>query len=338
MARAARGPSRRADARRPAAGASGARGLPKRGVVFAAHPEPDASSVRAARAARSRFFGGFGEGDVIVCLVSGGASSLLRLPRNGLTLAAKRRAVSALARVGRLDPRAQPPAHGALRGQGRPARPRDARAPRHARAVGRARRPRRASSGSGPTVRGRRGDLVRVVGSNRDGLDAAAREARGGACAVARAASAAVGRGADAPGARLARRGARGCAPGTVLLAGGETVVRLGRRARPRRAQPRARARAAPRSRSARTSRCSRRARTAATAPRRRRRVRAAALARARRRGPTRARAAAARHARLLPAAGTSSSRGRPARTSATGSSSAAPEVACRYFAAGVTT
>ena len=76
-----------------------ARRLPSEAVVFAAHPEPDASSVRAARRAL-RFFRSFGAGDVVLCLVSGGASSLLALPRAGVTLAEKRRAVRELSRSG----------------------------------------------------------------------------------------------------------------------------------------------------------------------------------------------------------------------------------------------
>ncbi|MFY9552101.1 MAG: DUF4147 domain-containing protein, partial [Thermoanaerobaculia bacterium] len=76
-----------------------AAGLPRSCVAFASHPEPDATSARAARRAL-RFFEGFGEGDALLCLVSGGASSLLALPRPGVTLAEKKRAVRALARRG----------------------------------------------------------------------------------------------------------------------------------------------------------------------------------------------------------------------------------------------
>ena len=165
-----------ADARRPAAGARGRGDSEARASSSRAHPEPDASSVRAARAAL-RFFGAFGEGDVILCLVSGGASSLSCLPRKGLTLAAKRRAVSALAESGAsiLALNRLRTSLSAVKGGG----------------LGRATRARlvtlvlsdvpgdrAAAVGSGPTVRGRRGDIVRVVGSNRDGLDAAEREAR----------------------------------------------------------------------------------------------------------------------------------------------------------------
>ncbi len=200
-----------------------AAGIPKRDVVFAAHPEPDASSLRAARAAL-RFFGTFGEGDVILCLVSGGASSLVCLPRKGLTLAAKRRAVSALAESGAsiLALNRLRTSLSAVKG-GR---------------LGRATRARlvtlvlsdvpgdrAAAVGSGPTVRGRRGDIVRVVGSNRDGLDAAEREARRLGWRVRRGSGRLSGP-ARAAGERVAR--AMAALPlRTVLLSGGETVVRL---------------------------------------------------------------------------------------------------------------
>ena len=60
------------------------------GVVhFASHPEPDRSSLAAARAALA-FFRTFGARDSILALVSGGASSLLSLPRTGVTLSEKR--------------------------------------------------------------------------------------------------------------------------------------------------------------------------------------------------------------------------------------------------------
>ena len=53
----------------PAEGLSGAR------ILFSSHPEPAASSVEAARQALD-YFSGFGAGDVILCLISGGTSSL----------------------------------------------------------------------------------------------------------------------------------------------------------------------------------------------------------------------------------------------------------------------
>lgn len=204
-------------------------GVAKRNVVFAAHPEPDRTSVHAAREAL-RFFGSFGEGDVILCLVSGGASSLLSLPRKGVSFAEKRRAVSALAASGAsiLALNRLRTSLSAIKGGG----------------LGRATKARlvtlvlsdvpgdrAAIVGSGPTVRGRRGDLVRIVGSNRTGLDAAAREALRLGLRVRRRKQRLSGP-ARAAGEGIGREAAR-LPPGAVLLGGGETVVRLdGRRGR----------------------------------------------------------------------------------------------------------
>lgn len=201
-------------------------GLGRRDVAFAAHPEPDASSARAARRAL-RYFRSFGPRDVVLCLVSGGSSSLVALPRTGLSLAAKRKAVRELARSGAsiLALNRLRTSLSAVKG-GR---------------LGRATRARlvtlvlsdvpgdrAASVGSGPTVRGRRGDVVRVVASNRSGLDAAAREARRLGWKVSL-----IGRrlsgDAAAAGRRVARAAAR-LSPGSVLIGGGETVVALGAR------------------------------------------------------------------------------------------------------------
>ncbi len=196
-------------------------GLPRQEVRFAAHPEPDSSSLRAARQAL-RFFRGFGRGDVILCLVSGGASSLLALPREGVTLSAKKRAVDALVRSGAsiLEINRLRTSLSAIKGG----------------KLGRATRARlvtlvlsdvpgdrAASVGSGPTVRGRRGDIVRVVGSNRAALEAAAREARRLGLAVRRWKTRLSGE-AQRVGRRLARE-ARRLPPRSLLLAGGETVV-----------------------------------------------------------------------------------------------------------------
>src|SRR5438876_3062773 len=76
-----------------------AAGLSSLEVLFSSHPEPDSSSVRAARRALD-YFAGFGPQDVILCLISGGTSSLLALPCPGITLEAKRRAVRRLMRSG----------------------------------------------------------------------------------------------------------------------------------------------------------------------------------------------------------------------------------------------
>ena len=203
-----------------------ASGLSRATVLRGSHPEPDASSVRAAKRALE-FFRGFSSDDAILCLISGGSSSLLEKPRTGLTLAELRRRVRALMRAGapigevnRLRTRLS-----AVKG-GR---------------LGKATRARlvtlvlsdvpgdRASLvGSGPTIRRfRRGDFVRIVGSNRDGLAAAAREARARGLAV-RIAARRLSGDADRAGRALARR-ALGSGPGTVCIAGGETVVVLGR-------------------------------------------------------------------------------------------------------------
>jgi glycerate 2-kinase len=200
-------------------------GLPRGTVAFASHPEPDAASARAARRAL-RFFEGFGEDDLVVCLISGGASSLLALPKPGVTLAEKRRAVRELVRTGasilavnRLRASLSAVKAGRL---GRATRARLATL-----VLSDVPGDRGAAVGSGPTVRGRRGDLVRIVGSNVDGLKAAAREARRRGFSVAvddRRLSGEAGR----AGRRLATNAKR-LRPGTVLLAGGETTVALGR-------------------------------------------------------------------------------------------------------------
>ena len=199
------------------------RGLDGCEVAFASHPEPDRSSVRAARRAIA-FFRSFGPGDVVLCLVSGGTSSLLCLPKPGLSLAEKRRAVRGLAQTGAsiLALNRLRTSLSAVKG-GR---------------LGEATRARlvtlvlsdvpgdRASAvGSGPTVRGRRGDLVRVVGSNASGLDAAALAARALGYAVRRERRRLAGE-AQAAGRRLALR-VRRLPAGSVFVAGGETVVTL---------------------------------------------------------------------------------------------------------------
>ena len=209
---------------------SSRRGLSGATVLVGAHPRPDAGSVRAARGA-IRFFEGFDSGDAIVCLISGGASSLLALPRPGTTLAQKRRAVDALSRSGapiqalnRLRISLSAVKGGRL-GRATAARvvtlvlsdvPGD----------------RAELVGSGPTVRRSAGDVVRVVGSNAGGIRAAAKEARRLGWRVALAPAALSGE-AQSAGRRLARA-ARSLRAGTLLLSGGETVVVLesARRAR----------------------------------------------------------------------------------------------------------
>jgi glycerate 2-kinase len=204
---------------------SAARGLAGAEVLRAAHPEPDASSLRAANRALE-FFRGFASDDAIVCLVSGGSSSLLEKPRPGLSLSELRRRVrervragAPIAEVNRLRARLSAVKAGRL-GKATRARlltlvlsdvPGD----------------RASLVGSGPTLRVRRGDLVRVVGSNRDGVAAAAREARARGLAV-RMVDRRLSGGADRAGRALVRH-ALGTPAGTVCIAGGETVVSLGR-------------------------------------------------------------------------------------------------------------
>ena len=281
-----------------------ARGLPRRVVVFAAHPEPDAASLRAGRRA-IRFFRSFGRDDTILCLLSGGASSLLAAPREGVTLAQKRRLIRELARTGapidalnRLRTKLS-----AIKG-GRLGRSTAARLVTFV--LSDVPGDRAALVGSGPTVRGRRRDLVRVVGSNRSGLEAAAREARRIGLKPVLEPRRIAGEAARA-GRRLARRAAT-LRPGSVLLAGGETTVSL------ENAAPRATGRTMPRARAGGRegdpativrSRFWPRARTASTATRERRepspmarRVRRAPRPRdrsRRRTGPARLRAGCSR-------------------------------------------
>ncbi|HEY6930674.1 MAG TPA: DUF4147 domain-containing protein [Thermoanaerobaculia bacterium] len=192
-------------------------------VLIASHPLPDRSSVRAAEAALA-FFAGFGPRDLILCLISGGTSSLLAKPRPGLTLAAKRTAIRRLVSSGasiielnRLRSRLSAVKAGKL-GRATPARivslvlsdvPGDDPA----------------VVGSGPTVRGHRGDRTRVVASNRSGMRASAAEAlRRGLVPIffrRRLAGEAFDE-----GRRFARAAAR-LPPGQVLVGGGETTVSL---------------------------------------------------------------------------------------------------------------
>jgi hydroxypyruvate reductase len=203
-----------------------AAGLPA-GIDFelleASHPEPDPSSVAAARAA-VRFFESFGPGDLILCLVSGGTSSLLCLPRPGLTLAAKRRRIreaasqgAAIAELNRIRTSLSAVKGGRLG--------RRTRAVLATLVLSDVPGDDPATVGSGPTIRGRRGDYVAVVGSNRSGLEAARRKALelGWEVTVRRRRLSGE---ASVEGERIGRAASR-IAPGSVLLAGGETTVRL---------------------------------------------------------------------------------------------------------------
>jgi hydroxypyruvate reductase len=199
-------------------------------VLFASHPEPDRTSVAAARRAL-QWFRQFGREDTILCLVSGGASSLLCLPRKGLSLAEKRARVRTLSRSGasilelnRLRTRLS-----AVKG-GRLGRATEARLVTLVLSDVAGDDP--AVVGSGPTIRGRRAsrDVVRVVGSNATGLAAAAAAARARGFVPVRMRRRMEGEAAR-EGRRIARR-ALALAKGEVLLAGGETTVRLAEAAR----------------------------------------------------------------------------------------------------------
>ncbi len=64
-------------------------------VIEAAHPIPDEACVAAARSVLDRV-SGLTEADTVVCLLSGGGSSLLCLPASGVTLAEKQAVTSQL--------------------------------------------------------------------------------------------------------------------------------------------------------------------------------------------------------------------------------------------------
>jgi glycerate 2-kinase len=196
-------------------------------LLFAGHPEPDGSSRRAARRALE-FFAGFGPGDLVLCLLSGGASALVAMPRPGISLAEKRRAVRRLSESGAgiLAINRLRTSLSAVKG-GRLGRATRARVATLVLSDVPGFRP--AAVGSGPTIRpGRRGDLVRIVGDNRTGLDAAARQGARLGWRIVVEKRRLSGEARDA-GRRLARRLAR-LPEGTLLLAGGETTVALGRR------------------------------------------------------------------------------------------------------------
>jgi glycerate 2-kinase len=68
-------------------------------IVEAAHPVPDAASIEAARRIQEKV-SGLAADDLVLCLVSGGGSSLLVEPASGLTLDDKRKVSEALLRSG----------------------------------------------------------------------------------------------------------------------------------------------------------------------------------------------------------------------------------------------
>ncbi|WP_457092831.1 glycerate kinase type-2 family protein [Microvirga sp. P5_D2] len=68
-------------------------------VIEAGHPNPDEAGERAARE-MLRLVQGLGPDDLVLCLLSGGGSSLLMLPPSGVTLAEMKAVNSALLRSG----------------------------------------------------------------------------------------------------------------------------------------------------------------------------------------------------------------------------------------------
>jgi hydroxypyruvate reductase len=194
-------------------------------ALFGAHPEPDSSSVRAAREAL-RFFSGFGREDVILSLVSGGSSSLLCLPRDGITLEEKKRAIRELVRSGAAidEVNRLRTSLSAIKG-GKLGRATSARIVTLVLSDVPGDRP--SLVGSGPTIRGRRGDVTVVVGSNRMGLEGARREARRRGLAPRLRRRRLEGEASEV-GRRFAAELER-LRAGEALLAGGETTVTLGR-------------------------------------------------------------------------------------------------------------
>jgi glycerate 2-kinase len=198
-------------------------------VISASHPEPRRDSVAAARRA-VEFFRSFGEGDEIVALVSGGASSLLCLPREGWTLTEKRARIAAAMRAGwpierlnRLRISLSDIKGGRLAASTRarvttlvlsdvPGEPR--------------------LVGSGPTIGRRKGNSFHLLADNRTGLRAAAQLARASIANVRieRGTLSGEARQAGAAFARRLRALARAGAGEFFLIAGGETTVALGAR------------------------------------------------------------------------------------------------------------
>ena len=192
-------------------------------VLFSAHPEPDDSSIAAARRALE-YFAGFGPKDMILCLISGGTSSLLALPRPGVTLESKRRAVRKLMRSGAsiVEINRLRKSLSAVKG-GKLGRKTRARLVTLVLSDVPGDRP--SLVGSGPTVRGARGDVTLVVGSNRSGLEAAARLARQKGWSPRLRRGRLSGE-ASEEGRRFARAAAK-LQQGQILLAGGETTVTI---------------------------------------------------------------------------------------------------------------
>ena len=89
-------------------------------IVEAAHPVPDAAGLRAAER-MLELVQGLSADDLVLCLISGGGSSLLPLPAAGLTLAAQAGAEPRPAQSGRHHRRDELRAPAPVGHQGRPA-------------------------------------------------------------------------------------------------------------------------------------------------------------------------------------------------------------------------
>jgi hydroxypyruvate reductase len=206
-----------------------ARGLSGCEILFSAHPDPNSSSMRAARRAIA-FFEEFGPEDAILCLISGGTSSLLALPRPGIRLASKRDAVRRLMRSGAsiVEINRLRKSLSAVKG-GKLGRRTRARLVTLVLSDVPGDDP--ALVGSGPTIRAGSRDTVQVVGSNRMGLEGAARAARDLGLEP-RILSRRLSGEAREEGRRFARRALR-MGEGEVLLSGGETTVAMSGRGLP---------------------------------------------------------------------------------------------------------
>ena len=199
-------------------GAAG--GLDGLDVRVAAHPVPDERSEAAGRAALA-LAARVAPDEILLALISGGASALAAVPRDGLTLAAKRAAIAAVMRSGApiAAINAARIARSALKG-GRLAAACGGRVVTLVASDVPGDDP--AVVGSGPTVPGRPGDVVRVVaGLGRLRAEAAA-AARAAGWTVRLEPHDLVGDVAAVAARVLAAR-----APGSLWIAGGEWTVAL---------------------------------------------------------------------------------------------------------------
>jgi glycerate 2-kinase len=194
-------------------------------VLEASHPEPDRSSLAAARAALE-FVRTLHREGILLALVSGGASSLLCLPRPGLTLAGKRRRIRDASARGLpiLELNHLRTSLSAIKGGGL-ARATAARV--WTLVVSDVPAGEFRTTGSAPTITRRARDRVALLADNGTGLAGAQRRAVELGLRVVREHRALAGEAREA-GHGFGRR-VRSCRA-DVLLAGGETTVVLGRR------------------------------------------------------------------------------------------------------------